>query len=174
MKRCICHHWIPPTECYVLGAPRIRWGGVREALGGPGGPWGVGSCKVYAPVNPHTKYMRITGQLGKEAKKKNDKNYPLQWSNRRAAGGTLSGIDPRPFLEISAQDQLRSKGTKKNSRMAAVSMRSAGGRVQEPPCPHLQFRYPHCVPILISMVLDRSHNLRMVREGRTKVTIILV
>ena len=20
MKRCICHHWIPPTECYVLGA----------------------------------------------------------------------------------------------------------------------------------------------------------
>ena len=44
-------------------------------------------------------------------------------------------------------------------------MRSAGGRVQEPPSPHLQFRYPHCVPILVTMVLDRSHNLRMVREG---------
>ena len=71
MKRCICHHWIPPTECYVLGAPRIRWGGVREALGGPGGPWGVGSCKVYAPVNPHTKYMRIYGSSGKG--EKNDK-----------------------------------------------------------------------------------------------------
>ena len=54
MKRCICHHWIPPTECYVLGAPRIRWGGVREALGALGG-WG------HAPVNPHTKYMRIYG-----------------------------------------------------------------------------------------------------------------
>jgi hypothetical protein len=27
----------------------------------------------------------------------------LQWSNRRAAAGTLSGIDPRPFLEISAK-----------------------------------------------------------------------
>ena len=33
MKRCICHHWTLPTECYVLGAPRIRRGGVREALG---------------------------------------------------------------------------------------------------------------------------------------------
>ena len=55
---------------YVLGAPRIRWGGVREALGGPGGPWGVGSCKVYAPVNPHTKYMRIYGTAReREAKK---------------------------------------------------------------------------------------------------------
>ena len=124
MKRCICHHWIPPTECYVLGAPRIRWGGVREALGGPGGV--AGSCKVYAPVNPHTKYMRIYGTARER------KNYPLQWSNRRAALSTLSGIDPRPFLEISAQDQLRSKGTKKNSRMKVVNGRSAGGRAQDP------------------------------------------
>ena len=57
--------------------------------------------------------------------------------------------------------------------MAAVSMRSAGGRVQEPPFPHLQFRYPHCVPILITMVLDSSHNLRMIHEGRTIVTILV-
>ena len=57
--------------------------------------------------------------------------------------------------------------------MAVVSMRSAGGRVQEPPSPHLQFRYPHCVPILVTMVLDRSHNLRMIREGRTNVTILV-
>ena len=79
MKRCICHHWIPPTECYVLGAPRIRWGGVREALGALGG---VGSCKVYAPVNPHTKYMRIYGTAReREAEKKNDKKYLLQWTN---------------------------------------------------------------------------------------------
>ena len=67
MKRCICHHWIPPTECYVLGAPRMHGGGVREALGALGG---VGSCKVYAPVNPHTKYMRIYGTAReREAKK---------------------------------------------------------------------------------------------------------
>ena len=52
-------------------------------------------------------------------------------------------------------------------------MRSAGGRVREPPSPHLQFRYPHCVPILVPMVLDRSHNLRMVREGRMNVTILV-
>ena len=57
--------------------------------------------------------------------------------------------------------------------MAVVSMRSAGGRVQEPASPQLQFRYPHCVPILVTMVLDRSHNLRMVREGRTNVTILV-
>ena len=45
-------------------------GGVREALGGPGEPLGVGSCKVYAPVNPHTKYMRIYGTAReREAKK---------------------------------------------------------------------------------------------------------
>ena len=30
-----------------------------------------------------------------------------------------------------------------------MNMRSAGGRVEEPPSPHLQFRYPHCVPILV-------------------------
>ena len=160
MKRCICHHWIPPTECYVLGAPRIRWGGVREALGALGG-WG------HAPVNPHTKYMRIYGTARER------KNYPLQWSNRLPALLNLSGTKPRPFLEISAQDQLRTMWTKKNSSTAAVSMRSAGGRVQEPPSPHLQFRYPHCAPILLPMVLDRSHNLRMVREGRTNVTILV-
>jgi hypothetical protein len=52
-------------------------------------------------------------------------------------------------------------------------MRSAGGRVQEPLFPHLQFRYPHCAPILVHLFLDRSHNLRMVREGRTNVTILV-
>ena len=99
--------------------------------------------------------------------------FGFRVSNRRPASSIGSQVEPRPFLEISAQDQLRSKGIKKNSRMAAVSMRSAGGRVQEPPSPHLQFRYPHCVPILMPMVLDRSHNLRMIREGRTNVTILV-
>ena len=99
--------------------------------------------------------------------------FGFRVSNRRPASCIGGQVEPRPFLEISAQDQLRSKGIKKNSQTAAVSMRSAGGRVQEPPCPHLQFRYPHCVPILVPMVLDRSHNLRMVREGRTNVTILV-
>ena len=41
------------------------------ALGALVGPGGVGSCKVYAPVNPHTKYMRIYGTAReREAKKK--------------------------------------------------------------------------------------------------------
>ncbi len=47
------------------------------------------------------------------------------------------------------------------------------GRAQDPLRPPLQFRYPHCVLILMPMVLDRSHNLRMVREGRTNVTILV-
>ena len=48
------------------------------------------------------------------------------------------------------------------------------GRVQEPPPPPpLQFRYPHCVPILVPMVLGRFHNLWMLREGRTNVTILV-
>ena len=135
MKRCICHHWIPPTECYVLGAPRIRWGGVREALGALGG-WG------HAPVNPHTKYMRIYGTARER------KNYPLQWSNRRAACGTLSGIDPRPFLEISAQDQLRSKGSKKNSVMKVVNRRGERWLPTGPPSPPPPVQVPPLRPNL--------------------------
>ena len=135
MKRCICHHWIPPTECYVLGAPRIRWGGVREALGALGG-WG------HAPVNPHTKYMRIYGTARER------KNYPLQWSNRRPACGTLSGIDPRPFLEISAQDQLRSKGIKKNSVMKVVNRRGERWLPTGPPSPPPPVQVPPLRPNL--------------------------
>ena len=131
----------------------------------------MGSCKVYAPVNPHTKYMRIYGTARESEMMKIVTDF--QWSNRRPAVLNLSGTKPRPFLEISDQGQLRSKGSKKNSVMKVVNRRSAGERVQEPPSPHLQFRYPHCVPILLPMVLDRSHNLRMVREGRTNVTILV-
>ena len=47
------------------------------------------------------------------------------------------------------------------------------GELRTPFAPPLQFRYPHCVPILAPMVLDRSHNLRMIREGRTNVTILV-
>ena len=48
--------------------------------------------------------------------------------------------------------------------MKVVNMRVQEGRVQEPLRPPLQFRYPHSVPILVPMVLDRSHNLRMIHE----------
>jgi hypothetical protein len=90
--------------------------------------------------------------------------YPVfEWDQSETIFGNFSS---RP-------NQLRTKVSKKNFRMAVVSMRSAGGRVQEPASPQLQFRYPHCVPILVTMVLDRSHNLRMVREGRTNVTILV-
>ena len=147
-----------------------RPGSAGGALGRPWGPWEGGVMQSVCSRKPPYK---IHEDLRDSSGKKNDKNYPLQWSNRHAALGTLSGIDPRPFLEISAQDQLRTKGTKKNSRAAVVNMRSAGGRVQEPPSPHLQFRYPHCAPILMPMVLDSSHNLRMIHEGRTIVTILV-
>ena len=64
-----------------------RPGSAGGALGRPWGPWGVGSCKVYAPVNPHTKYMRIygfTGQLGK-GKRKNKMTKIIR-RNRRIDG----------------------------------------------------------------------------------------
>jgi hypothetical protein len=117
-----------------------RPGSAGGALGRPWGPWGGGGPgggrvmqSVCSRKPPYKIHEDLRDSSGKGSEKKNDKNYPLQCSNRRPACGTLSGIDPRPFLEISAQDQLRSKGIKKNSRMAAVSMRSAGGRVQVPP-----------------------------------------
>ena len=54
--------------------------------------------------------------------------------------------------------------------MKVVNMR---GELRGPFAPPLQFRYPHCVPILVPIVLDRSHNLRMIREGRMNVTILV-
>jgi hypothetical protein len=74
-------------------------------------------------------------------------------------------------LKISAQDQRRSKGIKKNSVMKVVNRR---GELRTPFAPTSSSGTPHCVPILIPTVLDRSHNLRMVSEGRTIVTTILV
>ena len=53
----------------------MSWARPGSAGGALGRPWGalgggVGSCKVYAPVNPHTKYMRIYGTAReREAKK---------------------------------------------------------------------------------------------------------
>ena len=46
--------------------------------------------------------------------------------------------------------------------MAVVNMRSVGGKSSGAlPPPALQFRYRHCVPILVPIVLDRFHNLKM-------------
>ena len=112
--------------------------------------------------------MRIYGKFRESEMMKIVTDF--QWSNRRAALLNLSGTKPRPFLEISDQDQLRTLGIKKNSRMKVVNMR---GELRTPFAPPLQFRYPHCVPILLPIVLDRSHNLRMIREGRTNVTILV-
>jgi len=76
--------------------------------------------------------MRIYGKFRESEMMKIVTDF--QWSNRRPALLNLSGTKPRPFLEISAQDQLRTMWTKKNSVMAVVNMRSAGGaRVQVPP-----------------------------------------
>ncbi len=47
----------------------------------------------------------------------------FQWSIRLPAVPNLSGTMPRPFLEISAQNQLRTKWAKKNSVMKVVNMR---------------------------------------------------
>ena len=59
MKRCICHHWTPATEFYVLCAPRIRWGGVKGAVGRSWGPWqGLSSI-------PIQNIWGFTGSLGK-------------------------------------------------------------------------------------------------------------
>ena len=112
--------------------------------------------------------MRIYGKFRESEMMKIVTDF--QWSNRRAALLNLSGTKPRPFLEISDQAQLRKKGIKKNSVMKVVNMR---GELRTPFAPPLQFRYPHCVPTLVHIVLDRSHNLRMIREGRTNVTILV-
>jgi hypothetical protein len=59
----MCHHWIPPTVCYVLGAPRIRWGGVREALGG-----GV-MQSVCSRKPPYTIHEDLRDSTGKGSEK---------------------------------------------------------------------------------------------------------
>ena len=112
--------------------------------------------------------MRIYGKFRESEMMKIVTDF--QWSNRLPACLNLSETKPRPFLEISDQDQLRTIVIKKNSVMKVVNMR---GELRTPFAPPLQFRYPHCVPILVHLFLDRSHNLRMIREGRTNVTILV-
>ena len=64
MKRCICHHWTPATEFYVLCAPRIRWGGVKGVVGRSWGPWeGLSSIPI----------QNIWGRLG-NSRKRSDEN----------------------------------------------------------------------------------------------------
>ena len=116
--------------------------------------------------------MRIYGKFRESEMMKIVTDF--QWSNRRAALLNLSGTKPRPFLEISDQD-IKTNSEQYGSYQE--KFRHEGGehegRAQDPLRPPLQFRYPHCVPILVPIVLDRSHNLRMVREGRTNVTILV-
>ena len=82
-----------------------RPGSAGGALGRPWGPWGGGVmqsvCSRKPPYKIHEDLRHNSGKG--RADENSSKNYPLQSSNRRAACGTLSEIDPRPFLEISAK-----------------------------------------------------------------------
>ena len=106
----------------------------------------MGSCKVYAPVNPHTKYMRIYGTARESEMMKIVTDF--QWSNRRPALLNLSGTKPRPFLEISDQGQLRSKVTKKNSVMKVVNRRGERWLPTGPPSPPPPVQVPPLRPNL--------------------------
>ena len=106
----------------------------------------MGSCKVYAPVNPHTKYMRIYGTARESEMMKIVTDF--QWSNRRPAVLNLSGTKPRPFLEISDQDQLRTIGTKKNSVMKVVNRRGERWLPTGPPSPPPSVQVPPLRPNL--------------------------
>ena len=132
----------------------------------------MGSCKVYAPVNPHTKYMRIYGTAReREAEKKlsvamvesTGRFAQFEWDRSETIFGNFSS---RPTQIQREQEKFRHEGGEQTGG-------ESDGSLQDPLRPPLQFRYPHCAPILLPMVLDRSHNLRMVREGRTNVTILV-
>ena len=124
----------------------MSWARPGSAGGALGRPGGVGSCKVYAPVNPHTKYMRIYGTARESEMMKIVTDF--QWSNRRPALLNLSGTKPRPFLEISDQGQLRSKGTKKNSVMKVVNRRGERWLPTGPPSPPPPVQVPPLRPNL--------------------------
>ena len=90
--------------------------------------------------------MRIYGKFRESEMMKIVTDF--QWSNRRPALLNLSGTKPRPFLEISDQGQLRSKGAKKNSVTKVVNMRSAGGESSGPPSPPPPVQVPPLRPNL--------------------------
>ena len=76
------------------------------------------------------------------------KKNGFRQSNRRPASCIGSQVEPRPFLEISAQDKIRTKGAKKNSRTAVVNMRSAGGESSGAPLPPPPVQVPPLRPNL--------------------------
>ena len=86
----------------------------------------------------------------------------FEWDRSETIFGNFSS---RPTQIQREQEKFRHEGGEQEGRAMAP--------YRTPFAPPLQFRYPHCVPILVPMVLDRSHNLRMVREGRTNVTILV-
>ena len=97
--------------------------------------------------------MRIYGKFRESEMMKIVTDF--QWSNRRPALLNLSGTKPRPFLEISAQDQLRTMWTKKNSVMAVVNMRSAGGASSGAPSPPPPVQVPPLRPNLGALVFGQ-------------------
>ena len=171
MKRCICHHWIPPTECYVLGAPRIRWGGVREALGG-----GVmlSVCSRKPPYKIHEDLRDSTGKGSEKIWKY--KMTKIIRCNDRIDGLLLVlwvGSIRDHFWKFQLKTNSDPKGSRKIPSWRWWTGGESDGSLQDPLRPPFQFRYPHCAPILMPMVLDSSHNLRMIHEGRTIVTILV-
>ena len=90
--------------------------------------------------------MRIYGKFRESEMMKIVTDF--QWSNRRPALLNLSGTKPRPFLEISDQGQLRSKGTKKNSVMKVVNRRGERWLPTGPPSPPPPVQVPPLRPNL--------------------------
>ena len=85
-----------------------------------------------------------------------------EWDRSETIFGDFSS---RATQIKSYQEKFRHEGGEQEGRAMAP--------YRPPFAPPLQFRYPHCVPILLPMVLDSSHNLRMIHEGRTIVTILV-
>ena len=127
MKRCICHHWIPPTECYVLGAPRIRWGGVREALGGPGGggPWGAlgggvtqSICSRKPPYKIHEDLRDSSGKekLSVAMVESTGRLRYFEWDRSETIFGNFSS---RPTQIQRHQEKFRHEGGEQEGRAMA-------------------------------------------------------
>ena len=134
-----------------------RPGSAGGALGRPWGPWG-GSRKPPYKIHEDLRDSSGKEKLSVAMVESTGCLWYFEWDRSETIFGDFSS---RPTQIQRHQEKFRHDGGEHE------------GRAQGPLRPPLQFRYPHCVPILVPMVLDRSHNLRMIREGRTNVTILV-
>ena len=141
-----------------------RPGSAGGALGRPWGPWGGGVmqsvCSRKPPYKIHEDLRDSSGKekLSVAMVESTPRSWYFEWDRSETIFGNFSS---RPTQIQRDQEKFRHEGGEHE------------GRAQGPLRPPLQFRYPHCVPILMPMVLDSSHNLRMIHEGRTIVTILI-